>query len=188
MLWWHFLLWIAPPPLDSTHPLPSIPPTHSKQSGGVHPTGMLSCFAKAFSGKSRISEEGLTYYFTKFRRKLHENEENWTKGVCIQHSCRPQRSCGKFMFLHPSVILFTGGVLLQVDTPLWADTSPWEQADTPPQDTATAADGTHPTGMHSCTMQIRYWLCTGCSSIIKIEILQHVAIQMITASVAEHFN
>ena len=37
--------------------------------------------------------------------------------------------------------------------PLWADTRP--RPDTPPwpdtrQQTATAADGTHPTGMHSC--------------------------------------
>ena len=31
-------------------------------------------------------------------------------------------------------------------TPSWADT-PWQ---TPRQQTATAADGTHPTGMHSC--------------------------------------
>ena len=43
------------------------------------------------------------------------------------------------MFLHLSVILFTGGCV-------WADTP---YLDTPPE-TATAADGTHPTGMHSC--------------------------------------
>ena len=41
---------------------------------------------------------------------------------------RPQRGCDKVIFLHVSVIL---------------------QAD-PPLPTATAADGTHPTGMHSC--------------------------------------
>ena len=48
---------------------------------------------------------------------------------------RPQRGCGKVMFLHVSVILFTGGVAgrppWQVDTPslpLWADTP--RQADT----------------------------------------------------------
>ena len=45
---------------------------------------------------------------------------------------RPERSCGKVMFLHLSVILFTGGCLadtplgrhapLQADTPCWADT------------------------------------------------------------------
>ena len=49
---------------------------------------------------------------------------------------RPQRSCGKVMFLHMSVILSTG----PLDPP---------PADTFPQ-TATEADGTHPTGMHSC--------------------------------------
>ena len=52
---------------------------------------------------------------------------------------RPQRSCGKVMFSKASVILFTGGYL--------ADTFPGQ---TPLQQTATASDGTHPTGMHSC--------------------------------------
>ena len=65
---------------------------------------------------------------------------------------RPQRSCGKVMFLHLSVILSTGGCL--ADTPPGrhpprADTLP-PRADTPPPETATAGDGTHPTGMHSC--------------------------------------
>ena len=100
-----------------------------------------------------------------------------------------KRSCGKVMFLHLSVILFTegGGVCLWVhavyshledipgQTDPLADTPPPEadtpigrhspsqthtfrgrhppRADIPPgkhPDTATAADGTHPTGMHSC--------------------------------------
>ena len=79
--------------------------------------------------------------------------ENW-------HHYRPQRSCGKVMFLHLSVILSTGGCVYpskhlgrltpgqtpQVDTPR-ADTP---QTDTHPQQMATVADGTHPTGMHSC--------------------------------------
>ena len=83
------------------------------------------------------------------------------------HSCcHPQRSCGKVMFLHLSVILFTGGVCIlacigvappQADTsradtprqiPLWADNP---RADHSPHgQTATAADSTYPTGMHSC--------------------------------------
>ena len=42
------------------------------------------------------------------------------------------------MLLHLSVILFTGGGRC---TPPWADTP----------ETATAADGTHPTGMPSCS-------------------------------------
>ena len=64
----------------------------------------------------------------------------------------------KVMFLHLSVILFTGGVCLSAcwDTPRsrpprsrppGADTT---GADTPQEQTATVADGTHPTGMHSC--------------------------------------
>ena len=40
------------------------------------------------------------------------------------------------------------------DTPPRAVTPP--EADTPPRDTATAADGTHPTGMHSCLN--KFWL------------------------------
>ena len=43
------------------------------------------------------------------------------------------------MFLHPSVILFTGGC-----------TPPGRHPSTPLPETATAADGTHPNGMHSC--------------------------------------
>ena len=46
-----------------------------------------------------------------------------------------KRSCGKVMFLHLSVILFTGGRCTSLRHP--------------PPETTTAADGTHPTGMHS---------------------------------------
>ena len=90
---------------------------------------------------------------------------------------RPQRSCRKVMFLYLSVILFTGGgvcpsACLDTHTPgrhtpeqtsPWADTplgrsSQW--ANNPPGQTpscpvhagihmATAADGMHPTGIHS---------------------------------------
>ena len=59
------------------------------------------------------------------------------------------------MFLHLSVILFTGGCLPEPpgQTPsLSRHPPPPTQADTPSQKTATVADGTrrHPTGMHSC--------------------------------------
>ena len=65
----------------------------------------------------------------------------------------PQRSCGKVMLLHLTVILFTeeGGV--------WQTPSPGQTSSLgrrpplgkhPPPETATAADGTHPTGTHSC--------------------------------------
>ena len=65
------------------------------------------------------------------------------------------------MFLHLSVILFTGGVCLSA---CWDTTSPREAhpPGTPPEahprrkhtahplrETAAAADGTHPKGMHS---------------------------------------
>ena len=59
---------------------------------------------------------------------------------------RPQRSCGKVMFLQLSVILFTGGDSVHRGG-VW-QTPPRE--DTPAQQTPTAADGTHTTGMHSC--------------------------------------
>ena len=53
----------------------------------------------------------------------------------------PQRSCGKVIFYTClSVILFTGGGGIPACT----------GADTPLRKAATAADGTHPTGMHSC--------------------------------------
>ena len=63
------------------------------------------------------------------------------------------------MFLHLSVSRSVHGgdvsqhALGQTRPPLWADTHPlssacWDTAPNPPA--ATAADGTHPTGMHSC--------------------------------------
>ena len=51
--------------------------------------------------------------------------------LTIKCNYRPQRRCGKVMFSQASVILFTGG----------GEVCP---------EMATAADGTHPTGMHSC--------------------------------------
>ena len=71
-------------------------------------------------------------------------------------------SCGKVMFLHPSVSHSVHRVEGVCTSPLdrhpLADTLPPRQtppqADTsatpPPPETATAADGTHPTRMHSC--------------------------------------
>ena len=71
---------------------------------------------------------------------------------------RPQRSCGKVMFLHVSVILSTvegggrqtpPGQLPWADSP-WADSPRTGRHHPPPTGTATAAGGTHPYGMHSC--------------------------------------
>ena len=66
------------------------------------------------------------------------------------------------MFSQASVILFTAGgggvsapVHAGIQNPSWAD-PPW--SDTPlgrhPHEMATAADGTHPTGMHSCSVKV----------------------------------
>ena len=81
--------------------------------------------------------------------------------------CRPQRSWGKFMLLHVSVILFTGGGVCPSacwDTPPRTRGRP-PQARHPPGQTSPRADtpsaqcmlgydqqagGTHPTGMQSC--------------------------------------
>ena len=72
------------------------------------------------------------------------------------HFYRPQRSCGKLMFLHLSVShsVHRGEVYpsmhwgkhLRVDTPL--GTTP------PPGQTAIAVDGTHPNGMHTFKMSV----------------------------------
>ena len=71
---------------------------------------------------------------------------------------RPQRSCGKVMFFTRVFDSVHRGVWPthpnRCTPPSWADTP--RQAGTPPlgrhppPGTATAADGTHPTGMYSC--------------------------------------
>ena len=74
-----------------------------------------------------------------------------------QFDYRPQRSCGKVMFLHVSAILSMGGVCQ--DTPIGRHKPPRQtlpsHTHSPgkhPPVTVTAADGTHPTGMHSCAI------------------------------------
>ena len=78
-----------------------------------------------------------------------------------------KRSCGKVMFLHLSVILSGGGCLPQCMLgythpvsrhPPWSrhppsvKQTPPRSRHYPPEQTATAVDGTHPTGMHSCSL------------------------------------
>ena len=68
-------------------------------------------------------------------------------------------SCGKVMFLQVSVCEEGRGVDPPGQTPLLGrhplpetpprTGTPWANIPTPPE-TATAADSTHPTGMHSC--------------------------------------
>ena len=85
-----------------------------------------------------------------------KNDESYCTrwGKSLYCNYRPQQSCGKVMFLHLSVILFTWA---------WADTPPGQTppsrhppADTPPADTPPAqcmlgydqqVGGTHPTEM-----------------------------------------
>ena len=76
---------------------------------------------------------------------------------------RPQTKFVKVMLLHVSVILSIGGVSRPIlrerlrglagggPRPRWGVCIPaCTEADPPPQQTANAADGTHPTVMHSC--------------------------------------
>ena len=91
------------------------------------------------------------------------------------HIYRPQTKFAKVMFLHLSVShsVHRGGVCLSVywdtitppppeQTPPGADPPgtrhpPPEQTPPPPgAETATAADGTHPTGMHSCCILVSH--------------------------------
>ena len=68
--------------------------------------------------------------------------------ICLNFPCyRPQRSCGKAIFSQASVILFTRvGVSARVCV---APSACWDTCPPRPPPAA-AADGTHPTGMHSC--------------------------------------
>ena len=68
-------------------------------------------------------------------------------GNHLKHYGLLPSACEGYVFT--GVCLSTGGVCLSA---YW-DTTPPEQ--TSPRETATAADGTHPTGMHSCSH------CTG---------------------------
>ena len=111
----------------------------------------------------------------------------WLSWVHLRFYYRPQRSCSKVMFLYLSVCSREGeGVsqhALGQASPLgrhipactgaymgrhipactWADTRPWQTYPSmhwgrhPLPPTTTAADGTHPTGMHSC-LEIFSWI------------------------------
>ena len=64
----------------------------------------------------------------------------------------PQRSWGKVIFSQASVILSTGGFLVPGGCLVLGGVvpGPWGVPGGDPPGTATAAGGTHPTGMHSC--------------------------------------
>ena len=108
-----------------------------------------------------------------------------------QHIYRPQRSCEGYVFTGVCLSTWGGGVPDQVHppgtrytpqtryTPLGPGTPPRDQVHPPgtrytppdqmhPRDTATAADGTHPTGMHSCfTCDLREAQAEFCASLAR---------------------
>ena len=72
---------------------------------------------------------------------------------CVTNKCFftvCKRSCGKVMFSQVSVIQLRGEVYTPGQTPPPGRHRSPPPGQTPPQQTATATDGTHPTGMHSC--------------------------------------
>ena len=106
-----------------------------------------------------------------------------TASVLFSYQSLQQTTCSKYphdsllplpllpIFTQASVILFTGGW----QTPPKRQTPP-SRADTPlpstcwdtPPSTATAADGTHPTGMHSCYFYLLTQVSMRCKMKIKI--------------------
>ena len=106
-------------------------------------------------------------------QRIFDSSERILSNFLYYHS---QRSCGKVIFSQASVILSTwGGCVWQTpparaDTPretLLGQTPPGQTppgrhlpGQTPPLPAATAEDGTHPTGMHSCFYAVfeKIWL------------------------------
>ena len=66
------------------------PPTRTGKAGGMHPTGMLSCL------------------FISLLMDVFQQQPTARHSDASLITAR-KRSCGKVMFLHLSVILFTGG-------------------------------------------------------------------------------
>ena len=107
---------------------------------------------------------------------------------------RPQHSCGKVMFLHLSVShsvhrgmyprMHWGRhplgrhipVCTGADIPLLGRHIPaCTGVDTPPPPTATAEDGTHPTGMHSCSTE--YIQLAACGQLLKKNHITHSCVK-----------
>ena len=92
--------------------------------------------------------------------------------LCVIAVCN---EVAKVMFLHHSVLNGGGSASVHVGMPApgsrhlprdqgppWDQAPPWNQAPAPPgpgtpQQTATVADGRHPTGMHSCIVNSQYF-------------------------------
>ena len=92
----------------------------------------------------------------KHTRLKTTSDRNFLYVAHSPHHYRPQHSYGKVMFLHMSVILSTGGCVSEHALGQ-APPGQTSRADTP--QIATAADGTHPTGMHSCWTWIQSLEC-----------------------------
>ena len=121
-----------------------------KRAVGLRPQGKImyseASVSHSVQGRGRVGQ-------TPRRQIPWYWQLQWSVRILLENilvtACK--RSCWKIMFLHLSVILFTGGC-----TTPWADT-PDEKTPSSPE-MATAVDGTHPTGMHSC-----FVLCLGSS-------------------------
>ena len=135
--------------------------------------------AKIVFDVCRLFFDHFSLFFDLFRFRLVLTGPVRGSYCLVNFYCyRPQRSCGKVMFSQASVILSMGeGCLADIPPGQTPDTHPWVNTPsgkiplgrhaspaqcmlgyTPPcpvhagihPPTATAADGTHPTGMHSC--------------------------------------
>ena len=99
-------------------------------------------------------------------RAVTEGRWFWlNKSTMCQGGCyRPQRSCGKVMLSQACVKNSVGGGLsvavhAGIHTP-----GRHPPGQTPPLPVATAADGTYPTGMHSCLDCFVLWTMVGCTA------------------------
>ena len=126
------------PPAKET-PLPRRPPTketpHRRHPPGRSPPayGLLECILVSMSLPSATKLRRLCFYR---RVSVHRG------GVYLSECWDPTRS------RHPPGSRPPHGI------PLGADTHPPGADNPPPGEKATAADGTHPTGMHSCCFKL----------------------------------
>ena len=134
---------------------------HSKQNFNSiirHDTG-FNYTVRKFRWPLQVASQTSMHF-----QMLNRSVRNYTPLITVRNEV------AKVMFLHLSVILSTGGGLPQcmlgTHTPpprcrppgpdtSWNQTPPGtrhppDQTYPPPRETAAAADGTHPTGMHSC--------------------------------------
>ena len=99
------------------------------------------------------------------------------RSVQFTSNYRPQRSWGKVIFSQARVILFTGGGV--VPGPGGVVLGPGGCLVENPPRTATAAGGTHPTGMHSCFLLMnaswnKYILNTSLNTIIHTQVYEYI--------------